>query len=504
MVEPALVSTPAAGLPAAAPAPETGGPTAMLNDVTSTSPLLAARPVLDAAATGREGLGTARPPLAGLLRAGHTVNARVLGPDAQGAMLLSIAGHTVRVDAAAAAASAGGAPGLLAGQMLTLEVLAVPTPGNGPVMLRRADGAAPAAAPTPSAGRGAGPDPASQRAAVRHDLALALAEIGVTADEHNLAAAQALIRFGIAVTGENLADVRRARAARLVRLPEAVALAKSLGLPADSPAILRALDTLLGARADRSLLTVTVPLKPDTGAIAAHLRMAAEAATRSVEQKLLAGDIDAARADLRAHLLRAALGGGDPDAEAAARHLEGQMLVSASRASVGAEPGSAAPGPGGGDPAAVFVAFTVAAPGLPRRSHYVEMRVAPEDADPDAEPGGGNGDGVAATLRLPTAHLGTVTARLRVGADGRLRCRLSTPDAEGMRRIERSVGHLGDALERAGFPAAVARAERGGGAAPELAAHGTTAGGDAAAPEPAMLGPREAATRPLRALDLRV
>jgi hypothetical protein len=346
---------------------------------------------------------------------------------------------------------------------LTLQVVSV---GPGTLALRRLD----AAPPVP----GAPGAVTSQATAVRRDLTSALLSIGVTPDPGSLQAAQALVRFGIALTAENLADVRRGRASRLVRLPETVALAKSLALP-QTPAILRALDTLLTARADASLMTITVPLRADTAGVAAHLQMAARAATESVEHKLLAGDIDGARTDLRSHLLRRALAG-DADAEAAARHLEGQMLANAARATQG-----------GADAGSILVAF-VAATGP--KSQYVEMHLTPdttESADEEGAVGEENGArGAAATLHLPTARLGMVTARLHLTPDGRLSCRLGASGEDGMRRIERSVGHLTDALTAAGFDNPVARAQ------------------PLDADTPAVpLPPRATAARPLRALDLR-
>src|SRR5438067_409106 len=80
-------------------------------------------------------------------------------------------------------------------------------------------------------GAASGPD-----AAVRRDLAAALVSLGVTVDEGNLLAAQALVRFGVAVTAENLSDVRRGLATHAARRAETIALAKSLNLPL-SPAI---------------------------------------------------------------------------------------------------------------------------------------------------------------------------------------------------------------------------------------------------------------------------
>jgi hypothetical protein len=314
--------------------------------------------------------------------------------------------------------------------------------------------------------------PLGQRAAVRRDLTAALVTLGVTLDEGNLLAAQALVRFGVPLTAENLGDVRRGLASHVVRQPETVALAKSLDLPL-SPAILRALDTLLSARTGTSLLTITVPVRPDPGAIAAHLQMAARAATRSVENKLRTGDIDGARSDLRSYLLRRALAG-DADAETAARHLEGQMLTNAARGSEsGAENGG------------VLVAFVAATNG---RAHPVEMHVQPGAAEDDEEPGElSAGKAVGATLHLPTAHLGVVTARLHLASDGRLSCRLSTSDEAASRRIERSIGHLNDALLRAGFPPPTVQAKH-----------------EEAAPEPPSgITPRARATRPLCALDLR-
>lgn len=413
----------------------------MIRDITHLSPLLSVRPV-----------GAAEAADPGALQPGVTINARVVSADRQG-VLLSVGGRTVRMEE-------NMTPRLVAGQVLTLQVLSS-SPGS--LVLRRLDVGT----------IGGGPDTVSQMTAVRRDLAAALVSLGVTVDEGNLLAAQALIRFGMAVTAENLSDIRRGVASRAARLSETVALAKSLGLPT-SPAILRALDTLLTAKTDPSLLTITVPLRADTASIGAHLQMASRAATRSVESRLLSGDIDGARSDLRSHLLRRAQAG-DVDAEAAARHLEGQMLANAARANLpGAESGS------------LFLAF-VAATGS--RAHYVEMNIKPdakEAAAGEAAAATPPETGVAATITMPTTHLGLVTARLFLGGDGRLACRLGTADAEGMRRIERSVGHLNEALVRAGFPAVAARAER-------------VEGGGAAVTET----PRAAATQPLRALDLR-
>ncbi len=269
---------------------------------------------------------------------------------------------------------------------------------------------APPVRPAPGAAPGAGApsaEPAAallgQRAAVRRDLTAALAALGVPPDEGRLLAAQALVRFGIPLTAEDLADVRRGLASRAARQPETVALAKSLGLP-PSPAILRALDTLLSARTDTSLLTITVPMRlagdvrpagdvrlagdvrPDTAAIAAHLQMTTRAATLSGEARLLTGDIDGARSDLRSHLLRRARDG-DTDAETAARHLEGQMPANVARAN---EPGET-DGP-------IFVAFTAATNG---RAHPVEMQVersADEQGDAGAE--ASDGAAVGATVRI--------------------------------------------------------------------------------------------------------
>ncbi len=413
------------------------------------SPVLTARPV-----AGLQNIGAAAPPL----EAGQTLTGRVVSADA-GNALIAVAGRTVRVETTPANR-------LTPGQTLSLQVLSV---GPGSLVLRRLD-VAEASGATTALG---------QASAVRQGLAAALNALGVTPDERNMQAAQALVRFGITLTAENLSDVRRGVASRVVRLPETVALAKSLEL-APSPAVLRALDTLLTARTDTSLLTITVPMRPDTAGIATHLQMAAQAATESVEHKLLRGDIDGARTDLRSHMLRRAMGG-DADAEAAARHLEGQMLTNAARA-----------GRPGGD-GSILVAF-VAATGA--RSQYVEMHLKPRITEDEAkedneEENGGSADTspkAGATLHIPTSRLGMVTARLHLSADGRLSCRLAATDEEGTRRIERSVGNLTEALEQAGFVNPTAKAQ----AAETLP--------EPSAPPP----PRAAATRPLRALDLRV
>ena len=320
--------------------------------------------------------------------------------------------------------------------------------------------------------------------AARQNLAVALLTLGVAVEEPNLLAAQALVRFGLPITLENLADVRRVTAARLVRLPETVALAKSLGLPVTSPAILRALDTLLSARTDTSLLTIAVSVRPNTEAMADHLQMAARASAQSVENKLLTGDLDGARGDLRSYLLRQSLDG-DADCEAAARHLEGQMLVSAA---------SSRNGDGGASPS-LLVAFVAATPG--GRGQYVEMNLRPnardeedETSNDDAEPGRQSGGtrGTAASLHLPTASLGLVTARLFLDPSGRLTCRLAANDPEGAARIKRGLVHLENAFAHAGFADATARV-----ASPAAVS----------VPVPPVEAPRAQAAKPLRALDLR-
>ena len=326
---------------------------------------------------------------------------------------------------------------------------------------------------------GGGTATPGQRMAVWRDLAAALSELGVTVDENNLLAAKALVRFGVAVTGENLQDVRRGLASGDARLPETVALARSLGLP-PSPAILRALDALLAGRADGAgapLALDAIPVDPDTpsAAVADRLETVARAVMRSVENRLLAGDQEGARSDLRAHLILSALGG-DADAEASARHLEGQMLVSAGRAH---RDGADAP---------LFVAFTVASAGT---AHQVEMQVRPDAddavADSLSERGeGSTGAAAAATLRLPTAGLGLVTVRLLLDSVGRLSCHLSTPDAAAARRMADGAPRLEAALARAGFARPIARAEQA-----EV--------GDALADAL----PCAAAAQPLRALDVR-
>lgn len=439
---------------------------------TVSTPLLSVRPV-GAAATallpgGPEGANATLP------QAGQTLAARVMSVDAGGALLMLAGRLTVRLDAASAHL-------LAPGQRLSLQVV---TSAPGHLSLRRVDTSAEGGGGTlPSAAAA----PSFTASAVRRDLAGALTQLGMVVDEPNLLAAQALIRFGVAVTGENLVDVRKSVATKTARLPETAALAKSLNLPF-SPAVLRALDTLLGARSDTGLLSVTVPVRTIVGEgaqnadrIAAHLQMATEAATCSVENKLLKGDIDGARADLRAHLLRRAATGTDPDAESAARHLEGQMLVSAARTRSTGEDATATAG-------SVFVAFVAhAAPG---RAHYVEMHVRPasgaglddelDDSAATAAPAGA----AAALLRIPTVHLGTITARLHLSPGGQLSCQLSSPDPGATRRIERSVSHLEAALTQAGFVNAQARA-----VPPDVGNAENT--------------PRDDAHRPLRALDLR-
>jgi len=348
------------------------------------------------------------------------------------------------------------------------------TPGEraaAPVQSVRASGAA--AVMTP-------PLPTT---AARQNLAVALLTLGVAVEEPNLLAAQALVRFGLPITLENLADVRRVTAARLVRLPETVALAKSLGLPVTSPAILRALDTLLSARTDTSLLTIAVSVRPNTEAMADHLQMAARASAQSVENKLLTGDLDGARGDLRSYLLRQSLDG-DADAEAAARHLEGQMLVSAASSRNG---DAASP--------SLLVAFVAATPG--GRGQYVEMNLRPNVSDEedesdndDAEPGRqrDGARGTVASLHLPTANLGLVTARLFLDPSGRLNCRLAATDPKGAARIERGLVHLENAFVHAGFAEATAR---------------VTSPAAVSVPAPPVEAPRAQAAKPLRALDLR-
>lgn len=402
-----------------------------------TDPILSARPVVGPAEIG------SLPPFP----AGQVVVARVVSADAQGA-LLSLAGQMVQVEADIT-------PRLVAGQTLSLQVTSA-SPRS--VTLRRLDTGA----------VGGGPDSVSQNALVRRDLAAALADLGVTVDENNLLAAQSLVRFGVAITDENLADVRRGLLSGNVSRAEAVALAKSLHLPL-APAILRALDTLLSGPSLSSPMTLALPPRPDREALAAQVGQAVRVATRSLENKLLRGDLEAARSDLRAHLLRAALGG-DGEAEAAARHLEGQMLVSAASQR--------------SDDAGVFVAVSVLSG---NRSFPVEMRLRPDEPEEDDESGKADPEAVGATeatLRLPTTHLGVVTARLRLSTDGRIVCRLSTPDAGGLRQIEQSMGRLTAALTAAGFARPATYTDPG--AADEIATPGAVA------------------ARPLRALDLRV
>lgn len=329
-------------------------------------------------------------------------------------------------------------------------------------------------------------------ATARQSLAAALVVLNVAPDEPNLLAAQALVRFGVPLTLGNLSDVRRLVASHFVRLPETVALAKSLGLSVSSPAVLRALDTLLAAPTDPSLLTIAVPVRANTDALADHLERAARVSARSVENKLLQGDFDAARSDLRTYLLRQAQAG-DADAEGAVRHLEGQMLVSA------AATNGAGPNTGGGALLFAFVAATQSG-----RAHYVEMSLRAnadetDDSDnhsgepPSAAPPLDERSGAAsATLSLPTARLGLVTVRLHLDSAGRLRCQFATPDAAGQRRIENGLNRFEAALVRAGFahPSVAAAVARPATAAP--------APGDDAS-----LLPRAQAAQPLRALDLR-
>ena len=354
-------------------------------------------------------------------------------------------------------------PRLAIGQMLVLQVISA-APG-APALRLRYFGSASGVQ-----------DNASQMTAVRSSLASALADLGVTVDEGNLLSAQALVRFGVTVTGQNLGDVRRGIAQQWARQPETVALAKSLNLSL-SPAILRALDTLFAARPDRLLMSIVVPLRADAQGIADQLQRAVRAATWSVENKLLTGNIDSARSDLRSYLLRMAAGG-DASAEAVARHLEGQMLTNAARSHCAGEPEGA-----------IFVAFVASSQG---KTHPVEMRLRPDDSadgdEPEPHQPSSEGGGVGATLRIPTENLGQVTASLHLGADGQLSCRLAATDPDAAQRIERSLGSLTDALARAGFPAATARAEHVAPVSPKGGAE----------------TPRTTATRPLRALDLSV
>ncbi len=355
------------------------------------------------------------------------------------------------------------------------------TPGERVTVAAATPGAEGTRVPAGSALAGA---PPSTQA--RQNLAAALAALGVPVEEPNLLAAQALVRFGLPITLENLSDVRRVTATRMIRLPETVALAKSLGLPVTSPAILRALDTLLSARTDPSLLTIAVSVRPNTEAMADHLQMAARASAQSVENKLLTGDLDGARGDLRSYLLRQSLDG-DADCEAAARHLEGQMLVSAASSRNG--DGGAAASP------SLLVAFVAATPG--GRGQYVEMNLRPnvtdeenESDNDDAEPGRQHGGtrGTAASLHLPTANLGLVTARLFLDPSGRLTCRLAANDPKGAARIERGLVHLENAFTHAGFADATAR---------------VTSPAAISAPAPPVEASRALAAKPLRALDLR-
>lgn len=406
-----------------------------MNGITGIPAVLSARPVADPVAE------VGKLPL---LQAGQNVAARVISVDTEGA-LLSLAGHTVRVEV-------DQMPRLAAGQALSLRVLSA-TPQS--LVLRRLD-ADTTASPT---------DLGTQPTLVRRDLAAALGALGVVVDDDNLLGAQALVRFGVALTSENLGDLRRTRAVHTLRLPETAALAKSLGLPL-SPAILRALETLLVAPDDKALMSITIPVRSPAAAIAPQIEMAARAVAQSVENKLLTGDIDGARSDLRAHLLGRAHAG-DGNAERAALYLEGQMLVNA--ASVPADPQRP-----------FYVAFVAAAA---QQIHHVEMRF---EADPAEDDPGTNANGAPsarATVRIPTAHLGVVTARLQLTAPGCLACDLLATSAPATQRIGQSMEQLTAALAKAGFAHATARAEHR--ALPDLTAT-----------------PQAAASQPLLALDV--
>ena len=161
------------------------------------------------------------------------------------------------------------------------------------------------------------------------------------------------------------------------------------------------------------------------------------------------------------------------------------MLVSAA---------SSRNGDGGASPS-LLVAFVAATPG--GRGQYVEMNLRPNVSDEEdesdndeAEPGRQHGGtrGTAASLHLPTAHLGLVTARLFLDPSGRLTCRLATSNPNGAARIERGLVHLENALAHAGFADATARV-----ASPSAVS----------VPAPPVEAPRAQAAKPLRALDLR-
>jgi len=288
-----------------------------------------------------------------------------------------------------------------------------------------------------------------------------LLEMGAAAADADVALAEALAAAGLPLTTSTLAEAHGALSAAPQATPTALALAKTLALPA-TPDILTALTAVLRASgpspgrptpAEPALddllgdLGLAVEAGDDPARQARGLREMALHLGRSTEHRLATHG--GAVSDLRTALLRLSGESGESGlrhaADGLARLVEGQQLLNQAALNQAALAQPSARGE-----ASVYLAFPLAFGGI---YSTAEARVwLPEPA------AGGDGRGpetapaLRVTLRVTPPRLGRVQADLCGHPSGSLSCRLATERPASARLLMRHTGGLAAALAGAGWP----------------------------------------------------
>ncbi|MCC6444403.1 MAG: flagellar hook-length control protein FliK [Armatimonadetes bacterium] len=259
---------------------------------------------------------------------------------------------------------------------------------------------------------------------LQSDPALLLSRIGMPATPGNRQAALALLRFGLPLTAEEMTAVTQAVRTGLAGGPEEAAYARSLGLPLTQEVFValrdkqRIIGSLWQAQSEGEALQ-SLSVSPDAEDPAGAMLQALRLLARSLEHKLLHGGFDPA-ADIKAALLRAAENG--VDVGEWLQVLHSQQFVNLPR-------------PDGTHPFLYFQFPIRLAEGM----QTGELRIEREGE------GGMEGDGpLQATLRLATANLGVIEARLTLS--GRAMACLVRCERPAAARLCRQAG---DALRQA-------------------------------------------------------
>ena len=240
-----------------------------------------------------------------------------------------------------------------------------------------------------------------------------LLEMGVAATPSDVALAETLAQIGLPLTAVSLAEASAAMARSPGALPQAYALAKSLGLPT-TPDGLKALTAVLTA--SKQSVPTSQELNLDADTVPAILAR-----------------------QLGEHMLQGWRGPIPSLADGLSAHLEGQFLLN--QASLQAHAGKS------------DVPLYLAVPLMfGSETTLAEMRLwAPQRREELADEEERSAQSLRVTLRLTPPRLGRVQADLTGQISGSLNCRLGVEKAASQRLLSRNTGALAEAFSAAGW-----------------------------------------------------